>query len=55
MVDIYKILRRQRYELGGFSGVNMAEMAGNTANGLNQAKIGMQKLNEIALNLNSIV
>jgi len=38
MVDIYKILRRQRYELGGFSGVNMAEMAGNTANGLNQSK-----------------
>jgi methyl-accepting chemotaxis protein len=33
----------------------LSQGVGETANGLSQAKIGMQKLNEIALNLNSIV
>ncbi|CAD5918744.1 Putative methyl-accepting chemotaxis AlkN [Planktothrix agardhii] len=33
----------------------LSQGVGETANGLNQAKIGMEKLNEVALNLNSIV
>ncbi|VXD19606.1 Chemotaxis sensory transducer [Planktothrix serta PCC 8927] len=33
----------------------LSQGVGETANGLSQAKIGMQKLNEVALDLNSIV
>lgn len=33
----------------------LSQGVGETANGLSQAKIGMEKLNEVALNLNSIV
>jgi methyl-accepting chemotaxis protein len=33
----------------------LSQGIGETANGLSQAKIGMEKLNEVALNLNSIV
>jgi len=34
---------------------SLSQGVGETANGLGQAKIGMQKLNEVALDLNSIV